>query len=110
LRVAIFLQCSSIAFSLPDTTKTPSSISIVRIGFRCYKVIACRVYFRILLKRGQTHSSKLQGGANANPGGGGQSHIKYRERQFPKGAGANQSQGGRKHPLAPPEINPSVVL
>jgi hypothetical protein len=38
-----------------------------------------RVYFRISLKRGQTHSSKLQGGQMQIQGGG-HSHIKYRER------------------------------
>jgi hypothetical protein len=49
------------------------------------------VYFRISLKRGQIHRSKLQGG-------GGQSHIKCRESQF--------QAGGQKHPVPLPEIYP----
>ena len=39
------------------------------------------VYFRILLKRGQTLSAKTQGGTNRNPRG--QPHIKDRESQLP---------------------------
>ena len=57
------------------------------------KAYMFRVYFRILLKRGQTHSSKFQEG-QIQIQGRGQSHIQYRE--------TNCQGGSQKYPLRPP--------
>ena len=57
-------------------------------------------YFRILPQRGQTLSSKIQGG---------QPHIKRTEKPIPRGA--NGSQWGAKAPPSPPppQINPACT-
>jgi hypothetical protein len=45
----------------------------------------------------------------ANIGGGGQSHIKCRESQFPRGGGKSIPRGeGESTPWSLPEINPGV--
>ena len=53
-----------------------------------------RVYFRILLKRGHTHSGRFQEGANPNPIGTTPYKI-IGKANFRRGGGANQSQGGK---------------
>ena len=70
----------------------------------CYTI---RVFFRILLKRGQKFSAKFVGRANTNPRGA-TSYITW-GKLVPKGA--NQSQEGAKAPPGtPPEINPDFML
>jgi hypothetical protein len=61
---------------LPVTCTTPAltRLTVISLNYQIYT----RVYLRISIKRGQTHRSKLQGG---------QSHIKFRESQFPGGGG-----------------------
>ena len=66
-----------------------------------------RVYFRISLKRGQTHCGKFQEGANPNPKGG--KPIFNIGKANCQGRQINPKRG-RKHPLAPPEINPDVCI
>jgi hypothetical protein len=70
-------------------------------------ILECRVYFRILLKRGQTHRSKLQwgGGANTNPSGG-NPILNIGEANFQ--GGANQTQGGAES--TPPRNKPCNIL
>ena len=54
-------------------------------------------YFRISLKRGQTHRGKFQEGAKPNPKGGSNPMLKIGK--------ANCQGGGAKAPPHPPEIN-----
>ena len=66
------------------------------------------VYFRILLKRGQTYYGKFHDEANPNPRGGGGNTILHVNIGKPI---AKLGEGGeQKHPLASPEINPTVIL
>jgi hypothetical protein len=65
-----------------------------------------RVYFRISLKRGQTHRSKLQGGggANINPRRGNPT-LNIGKANLQRGI---NPKGGKSTPC-PPEINPASL-
>ena len=67
------------------------------------------VYFRISLKRGQTFSAIIQGGANTQiqeeGGGEGNPILKIGESQLLGRRGG----GGGKAPPGPPEINPAHI-
>jgi hypothetical protein len=83
---------------------------IAKINCRCIKF--GRFTGFISLKRGQTHSSKFQGGGGKYKSKEGQPHIKYRESQFPRGEGQINPNGvgGGAPPGPQPWNKPWVYL
>jgi hypothetical protein len=91
------LSTTLLGFTVIDLLIWYARATITQLRAIKFLWLLFRVYFRIMLKRGQTHSSKC------NFKAGGTHILQNRESQFPRG-------GGAKAPPGPPEINPALGL